>query len=60
MTERRRTWSAADANAFRVLMGTAADEFTVALDRCGWMIVPQPQFGQRRWFMYIQRLSGVG
>jgi hypothetical protein len=26
-------------------------EFTVALDRCGWMIVPQPQFGDRRWFM---------
>ena len=25
-------------------------QFTVALDRCGWMIVPQPQFGARRWF----------
>ena len=22
----------------------------IALDRCGWMIVPQPQFGDRRWF----------
>jgi len=32
-------------------MGPAADEFTVALDRCGWMIVPQPQFGHQRWFM---------
>jgi hypothetical protein len=32
-------------------MSPAADEFTIALDRCGWMIVPQPQFGDRRWFM---------
>src|SRR5262245_20931109 len=31
--------------------GALADEFTIALDRCGWMIVPQPQFGDRRWFM---------
>jgi hypothetical protein len=23
----------------------------MALDRCGWMIVPQPQFRDRRWFM---------
>jgi hypothetical protein len=51
MTGRRRTLSAEDAKALRVLMGPAADEFTVALDRCGWMIVPQPQFGPRRWFM---------
>jgi len=27
------------------------DEFAIALDRCGWMIVQQPQFGDRRWFM---------
>src|SRR4029077_13369963 len=51
MTGCRRTLSAEDAKALRVLMGPAADEFTVALDRCGWMIVPQPQFGHRRWFM---------
>ena len=51
MTGCRRPLSAEDAKALRVLMGPAADEFTVALDRCGWMIVPQPQFGQRRWFM---------
>ena len=28
-----------------------ADAFAIALDRCGWMIVQQPQFGDRRWFM---------
>ena len=32
-------------------MSPAADEFAIALDRCGWMIVQQPQFGDRRWFM---------
>ena len=42
---------AEDAKALSVRVSPAADEFTVALDRCGWMIVPQPQFGQRRWFM---------
>src|ERR1700758_2034987 len=26
-------------------------EFAIALDRCVWMIVQQPQFGDRRWFM---------
>ena len=44
MTGRRRTLSAEDAKAFRVLMGPAADEFTVALDRCGWLLVPHPQY----------------
>jgi len=28
-------------------MSPAADEFAIALDRCGWMIVQQPQFGDR-------------
>ena len=42
---------AEDAKALTLLMSPAADEFTIALDRCGWMIVPQPQFGDRRWFM---------
>ena len=42
---------AKDAKALTLLMSAAADEFTIALDRCGWMIVPQPQFGDRRWFM---------
>jgi hypothetical protein len=51
MGERRSTLCAEDAKALTLLMGAAADEFTVALDRCGWMIVPQPQFGPRRWFM---------
>ena len=51
MTGHRRTLSAEHAKALRVLMGPAADEFTVALDRCGWLLVLQPQFGPRRWFM---------
>jgi hypothetical protein len=51
MGERRSMLCAEDAKALTVLMGAAADEFTLALDRCGWMIVPQPQFGPRRWFM---------
>ena len=51
MARRRLTLRAEDAKALSLLMGPAADEFTVALDRCGWMIVPQPQFGDRRWFM---------
>jgi hypothetical protein len=51
MARRRPTLRAEDAKALSVLMGPAADEFTVALDRCGWMIVPQPQFGHRRWLM---------
>jgi len=42
---------AEDAKALTLLMSLAADEFTIALDRCGWMIVPQPQFGDRSWFM---------
>jgi hypothetical protein len=42
---------AEDAKALTSLMSPAADEFTIALDRCGWMIVPQPQFGDCRWFM---------
>ena len=42
---------AEDAKALTLLMSLAADEFTIALDRCGWMIVQQPQFGDRRWFM---------
>jgi hypothetical protein len=40
-----------DAKALTLLMSSAADEFAIALDRCGWMIVQQPQFGERRWFM---------
>jgi hypothetical protein len=51
MARRRPTLRAEEAKALSLLMGLAADEFTVALDRCGWMIVPQPQFGERRWFM---------
>jgi hypothetical protein len=51
MARHRPTLRAEDAKALSLLMGPAADDFTVALDRCGWMIVPQPQFGQRRWFM---------
>ena len=51
MATRRPTLHPEDAKALGLLMGPAADEFTVALDRCGWMIVPQPQFGDRRWFM---------
>jgi hypothetical protein len=51
MARSRPTLRAEDAKALSLLMGPAADEFTVALDRCGWMIVPQPQFGDRRWFM---------
>jgi hypothetical protein len=51
MARRRPTLRAEDAKALSLLMGPAANEFTVALDRCGWMIVPQPQFGDRRWFM---------
>jgi hypothetical protein len=42
---------AEDAKALTLLMSPAADEFAIALDRCGWMIVQQPQFGDRRWFM---------
>jgi hypothetical protein len=53
MARRRPTLRAEDAKALSLLMGPAADEFTVALDRCGWMIVPQPQFGDRRWFMNL-------
>jgi hypothetical protein len=48
MARRRLTLRAEDAKALSLLMGPAADEFTVALDRCGWMIVPQPQFGGKR------------
>ena len=36
--------------------GPAADEFTIALDRCGWMIVPLPPADGSS----IRRLSGVG
>src|SRR5436190_5441706 len=43
--------SAEEAKALTLLMSPAADEFAIALDRCGWMIVQQPQFGDRRWFM---------
>jgi hypothetical protein len=42
---------AEDANALTLLMSSAADQFAIALDRCGWMIVQQPQFGDCRWFM---------
>ena len=51
MARGRPTLCAEDAKALTLLMSPAADEFTIALDRCGWMIVPQPQFGDRRWFM---------
>jgi hypothetical protein len=42
---------AEDAKALTLLMSSAADEFAIALDRCGWMIAKQPQFGDGRWFM---------
>lgn len=51
MARCRPTLRAEDVEALTLLMSPAADEFAIALDRCGWMIVPQPQFGQRRWFM---------
>jgi hypothetical protein len=51
MAKCRPTLPAEDAKALTLLMSPAADEFTIALDRCGWMIVPQSQFGDRRWFM---------
>ena len=51
MAEYRPTLRAEDAKALTLLMSPAADEFAIALDRCGWMIVQQPQFGDRRWFM---------
>ena len=51
MARRRPTLRGEDAEALTLLMSPAADEFAIALDRCGWMIVQQPQFGDRRWFM---------
>ncbi len=51
MARCRPTLHAEDAKALTLLMSFAADEFAIALDRCGWMIVQQPQFGDRRWFM---------
>jgi hypothetical protein len=51
MARYRPTLHAEDAKALTLLMSHAADEFAIALDRCGWMIVQQPQFGDRRWFM---------
>ena len=51
MARCRPTLHAEDAKALTLLMSPAADEFAIALDRCGWMIVQQPQFGDRRWFM---------
>jgi len=48
MARCRPTLSAEDAEALTLLMSPAADEFAIALDRCGWMIVQQPQFGGRR------------
>src|SRR5215468_1455425 len=51
MARCRPTLRAEDAKALTLLMSPAADEFAIALDRCGWMIVQQPQFGDRRWFM---------
>ena len=51
MARCRPTLRAEDAEALTLLMSPAADEFAIALDRCGWMIVQQPQFGDRRWFM---------
>jgi hypothetical protein len=54
MARLRRTLRPEDAKALSLLMSPAADEFTIALDRCGWMIVQQPQFiefGCRRWSM---------
>src|SRR5258708_20175710 len=51
MARCRPTLHAEDAKALALLMSPAADEFAIALDRCGWMIVQQRQFGDRRWFM---------
>src|ERR1700757_5480288 len=51
MARSRPRLHAEDAKALTLLMSPAADEFAIALDRCGWMIVQQPQFGDRRWFM---------
>src|SRR4051794_37094731 len=51
MARRRPTLHAEDAKALTLLMSPADDGFAIALDRCGWMIVQQPQFGDRRWFM---------
>jgi hypothetical protein len=51
MARCRPTLRAEDVEALTLLMSPAADEFAIALDRCGWMIVQQPQFGDRRWFM---------
>jgi hypothetical protein len=51
MARHRSTLHAEDAKALTVLMSPEADEFAIALDRCGWMIVQQPHFGSRRWFM---------
>lgn len=51
MARCRPTLRAEDAKALTLLMSPAADEFAIALDRCGWMIVQQPQFGDREWFM---------
>lgn len=51
MAEYRPTLRAEDAKALTLLMSPAADEFAITLDRCGWMIVQQPRFGDRRWFM---------
>jgi hypothetical protein len=48
---RCRPMHAEDAKALTLLMSPAADEFAIALDQCGWMIVQQRQFGDRRWFM---------
>jgi hypothetical protein len=51
MARSRPRLHAEDVKALTLLMSPAADEFAIALDRCGWMIVQQPQFGDRRWFM---------
>jgi hypothetical protein len=53
MARRRPTLpeNAEDARTLTLLMSPVADEFAIALDRCGWMIVQQPRFGDRRWFM---------
>jgi hypothetical protein len=41
-----------DDKALQLLTSPLADRFTKALDRHGWMIVPQPDYSPGRWFLH--------
>jgi hypothetical protein len=49
---RQKTEDELDSDALALLLSPSADRFALALDRMGWMIVPQPGAqSHKRWFM---------